>query len=115
MGSALEFIQVRAPLFAGLSNIEGLISQAEIETTTEFPSSDLRAKAVGLLACHWAALAQRDSSGDGVSGNVIMEREGRVERRYSQGFHSTDLSRTSWGMELEAFINKYLFCPGTWV
>jgi hypothetical protein len=115
----LSFIQTRALTYSIESNINDLILQAEGETSDNYPTSDLRSKAVGLLVCHWIALSKRDSSGAMGVGSIISEREGKLARSYALASVSSkvevdlDLSQTRWGLELIQHQKKCFFFPRT--
>ena len=105
MGTALDFISLRAPAFALRSDINELITAAEAETSDNYPAA-LHGKAAGLLVCHWITLEARDSTGDGVAGAIVRKKEGKLEIEYSGKYKSdeaivdADLEQTRWGLEL---------------
>ncbi|GAH17973.1 unnamed protein product [marine sediment metagenome] len=103
MSTPLEIITIRAPAFALESNINDLITEAELEvSTTEYNTSPLRNKAVALIVMHWIALNKRDSTG-GTAGAIKSEKEGDLSRSFGATGNNEDMDpyygQTTWGLE----------------
>jgi hypothetical protein len=117
MPTPLQYVTTRAASYLSEPALTDLLAQAELETASIYPNSDIRNKAVALLTCHWIALGKRDSAGLGISGNLTSESEGQLSRGYSmQGVSVStdrDLGQTRWGLELIRLRKSAIFNPRT--
>lgn len=116
--TTIQYITVRAPLYAAEPDINDFIEQAELETSNNYCGNDnMRNKAVALLVCHWKALGKRGGDGnnsEGIAGSLLSEKEGDLARRYTNVGNITDnvyLSQTSWGLELLQLQESTMFLP----
>lgn len=114
MPTPIQYIEVRAPLYAAESNINDYIAQAELEVGNYYcGNEDFRNKAVALLTCHWKTLDKRSEDGT-ATGSLISEKEGDLSRKYSDISNNVSdeyLAQTAWGIELIALQKQTMVLP----
>lgn len=107
----LDIITARAPALAALSGISTYISLATDQTApataSSWPSANVWAMAVALLAMHWAQLDVPGQRPMGESGPVNSKKEGAAAIGFSAGRGRSsaadpdeDLKQTYWGQNL---------------
>jgi hypothetical protein len=110
MASVLDYITVRAPLYAADPRVSTLIDMATIEISATAYGNN-KNRAISLLVLHWLAMDDKSASdGNSIGGTIKREREGSLEREYMVDFSLTkdytDYTQTRWGMELIQLTNK---------
>lgn len=109
MATILEIISARAPHYTGDPRLDTLIEISE-QRTSENELGEHYNNAVALRTLHMLALSDKASIGGGaVAGPVSTEKQGQLTRSYHSNSSNTsnnnsDLSQTSWGIELESLL-----------
>lgn len=108
MPTPQEYMELRAPTFYADANRDDYISQADDETGTEYCNSNMRNKAIFLLAAHWMELQARNAGGGagGAPGAIKGAKEGQLSLTFGTvgtpgDSVNTYLGQTVWGVELD--------------
>lgn len=92
-----------------------IVAMCEKEIGTEYITTDLRNKAVALLAMHWLSLGQTSSGTITQVGQIASEKEGDLSRTYKFNsktkFSDDFLSQTSYGIALMSLNRANFFKP----
>lgn len=124
--TASQIIAVRAPQWAGDPRESDMIELAGFFAAAS-SFGDKHQYALALRVMHWYALEERaggnpgsgggTSGGSGQAGSVKSEKEGDLARSYGMSDKvsagNSDLSQTSYGIELMALIRACFFKPRT--
>lgn len=124
MPTVNEVIALRSPDFVGDSRIPGMDEIAKMYVSSRM-FKDKWTYARALIILHWLTLDARGGgsstqSGSGVVGNVIEEKEGKLEYKYGSILTKDDkdgyYKSTSFGAELLQLYRICILAPRTrWV
>lgn len=114
---AEDLIPIRAPEYADDPRIPALLELAEELLGDKIPTETPREYAKALQVLHWMTISDRNSEGGGGVGAITEEKEGELTVKYGGSSNNlmwytsdwkSELSQTVWGMELYAFIKRYI-------
>jgi len=117
MSTVNDYINTLSSFDVNDQSVIDLITLMEKEIGTEYPTTDLRNKAVALLTMHWLSLTKNSSGNYNQVGSVQQEKEGDLSRKY--GFHGkvdfsdSFLSQTPYGIALMSLNKSCFFKPKT--
>jgi hypothetical protein len=126
MMSITQIIELRAPQFASVPRLAGLITLAtSLTNVTLF--KDMANYAIALRVMHWLTKEQIDggnlttTSGISTAGAITSESEGETSRSYATSSSSSssgsgsfdDLKTTGFGKELIQLMRGRSFAPRT--
>ena len=118
--TASEVIALRAPALAGDTREADLIVLADELLGNKIPVGGFREYAKALQVLHWLELSKRageNPDGGGGVGSITMEKEGELTIKYGNTstnvmYFTSDmkaeLSQTIWGLELYAFLKRFI-------
>jgi hypothetical protein len=114
---AETIIGQRASKYADDERIPNLLIIAEELLGDKIPKTNPREYAKALQVLHWLTLDDLAEDGASGTGSIAMEKEGDLQVKYNnatgnlmyfQSDWKSDLTRTGWGLELYAFIKRYI-------
>lgn len=118
--SAEELIALRCPKYASDPRVPTMVALAEELIGDKIPyDTTQREYAKALQVLHWLELSDRandSDSGAGV-GSVTMEKEGELTVKFGNTSSNImwftsdmkgELSQTVWGLELYAFLKRFI-------
>ena len=114
---AEALIPLRAPQYEGDERIPMYLELAEELLGDKIPLETPREYAKTLQVLHWLTISDRATEGGGGVGAVTEEKEGELTIKYGNAssnlmWYTSDmkgeLSQTPWGLELYAFIKRYI-------
>ena len=118
--TAEAIIALRCPKYENDPRVPQLLILAEELIGDKIPyDSTQREYAKALQVLHWLELSDRANNTDGSAGvgSVTMEKEGELTVKYGNTSSNImwftsdmkgELSQTIWGLELYAFIKRYI-------
>jgi hypothetical protein len=113
---ATQVISWRAKKYEGDERIPNLLILAEEFMGSKIPSVNAREYAKALQVLHWLTLEDQMNDGASGIGAISAEKEGELQIKYQnptgnmmyyQSDTKSELTRTSWGLELYAFMKRY--------
>ncbi len=112
-----DLIALRASEYENDPRLDALIELAYELKGDKIPEGVKANYAMALQVLHWLTMDDRNAEGGSGVGSVTEEKEGELTVKYSGGSSNlmwytssweSELSQTTWGKELYAFIKRFI-------